>query len=76
MGSFKARMKGPPLILLSFCDGIGSSMLALEWIWGTPRLSLAWEIDEECNLVTQHWFPDLVNRGCFMYNDDYDEVVK
>ena len=42
MGSFKARMKGPPLIVVSFCDGIGSSMLALEWIWGTPRCQMPW----------------------------------
>ena len=34
LGRFRSRLKGGPIILLSFCDGIGSASWALEWLKG------------------------------------------
>lgn len=62
------------MILLSFCDGIGSARLALEWLVGPPRATIAWEVDEECIKVTKHWFPEVHHRGCFI-DDDYTAVA-
>ena len=42
---------------------------------GTPKLSISWEIDEECVNVTKERFPDMFHRGCFV-NDNYEEVVE
>ena len=74
MRQFKSRLKHRPIVLLSFCDGIGSSRLAIEWLMGPPRLSLAWEIDEDCIKVTQQHFPEMIHRGCFL-KDNYQQVA-
>ena len=51
------------LILLSFFDGIGTSPFIIQAMVGTPRLALAWEIDEDCLKVSQVQAPFLVQRG-------------
>ena len=46
----------------------------MEWLVGPPKLTVAWEIDDECVRLTKYWFPDVVHRGCFV-KDNYDEVA-
>ena len=73
MARFKSRLKHRPVILLSFCDGIGSARLALEWLSGSPKLSMACEIDADCLKVTRHWFPAMIHS---FVNDNYQEVAQ
>eukprot|EP00435_Cladocopium_sp_Y103_P050539 s110_g15.t1 len=73
--SQKWRLKIGPIILLSFCDGMGCARLALEWLCGPPQHSIAWKTDEECVRVTRHRFPDTEHRGCFI-SDDYTKVAE
>ena len=51
------------LIVLSFFDGIGSALVAIENLCGQPSMAMAWEIDESCIAVTSQAFPYVIHRG-------------
>ena len=67
-------MQGHRIIALSFFDGIGTGLQALQEIVGEPLLTLSWEIDDECNKVIRHHFPGTQQRGNFL-QDDPKEVA-
>ena len=63
------RVQGHRIIVLSFFDGIGTGLKALQELIGSPLLVISWEIDDECNKVAHHHFPSMQQRGDFMADD-------
>ena len=63
------RVQGHRIIVLSFFDGMGTGLKALQELIGSPLLVISWEIDVECNKVAHHHFPFMQQRGDFMADD-------
>ena len=62
------------VIALSFFDGIGTAVIALENLCGRPALAMAWEIDPDCLEVTKTRFPYMVHRGGFIQDSPMSEA--
>ena len=60
------HLRGDQLIVLSFFDGIGTGILAIQELVGAPRLALSWEIDPAAARVVEHRLPFVKNRGDFL----------
>ena len=39
------------------CDGM---------VGRTPKMTIAWEVDDGCTKVTKHWFPDIYHRDAWL----------
>ena len=55
--------------MLSLFDGIGTAILALVTLGYSIYKCFTWEIDEDCNRLTRHHFPQAEQRGNFLEED-------